>query len=316
MQAAAVSDGSVRQTLSALRGKRLFFDPLCGNNGDTLIRMGAESLFRRFHLDLVGDPAEAECIVVNGGGGMNNFWQGGLNALRYYNTAFRDIPLLVLPSSYQVEAADLAALFALRRAPAHLYAREQYSLDLLSASGLPGAITLGLDHDLAFALEDTTYLKGLRARRADKHILIVERGDLESTTGLRHRIYLKDGMRERVPQRVRYAIKRGLLALTTPRTPRSPFARTHAAWARREYPQLRKLPIYVDDISENGRCSFARFSRLIAEAALVITTRLHVAILGGMLGKPTHMFGGTYHKIAGVYEYSLHKVPHVQLHMQ
>lgn len=59
----------------------------------------------------------------------------------------------------------------------------------------------------------------------------------------------------------------------------------------------------VGDISKRGEMS--DFVSAVANADRVFTDRLHVAILAYILGKETTLFGNTYHKSLGVWEYSL-----------
>jgi len=53
--------------------------------------------------------------------------------------------------------------------------------------------------------------------------------------------------------------------------------------------------------------SFYNYVKIVASAKVVISDRLHVAILGAILGKETYLIGNIYHKNMGVYEYSLSK---------
>jgi len=80
-----------------------------------------------------------------------------------------------------------------------------------------------------------------------------------------------------------------------------------------DYPDLKQLPICAADISDPALCSFSYFSQLIAESAIVASTRLHVGILAAMLGKPTYVKSGAYHKIRGIHEYSMHGMSNVKL---
>ena len=57
------------------------------------------------------------------------------------------------------------------------------------------------------------------------------------------------------------------------------------------------------DVSVKG--SFSEFVSIIENAERLFTDRLHVAILGSILGKNVTLFGNKYHKNSGVWEYSL-----------
>lgn len=82
--------------------------------------------------------------------------------------------------------------------------------------------------------------------------------------------------------------------------------------AIREDPEsLDKLPTSIDfddyDIIVDP-CQTQRWGPLHRDASEILTNRSHSAILGAILGKPTTMFAGKYHKNRSIYEYSLKKL--------
>ncbi len=60
------------------------------------------------------------------------------------------------------------------------------------------------------------------------------------------------------------------------------------------------------DVSVRG--SFSDFVSTVEHAEKIFTDRLHVAILGSILGKNVTLFGNMYHKNRGVWEYSLRDI--------
>ncbi|MBW3609881.1 MAG: polysaccharide pyruvyl transferase family protein [Actinobacteria bacterium] len=94
---------------------------------------------------------------------------------------------------------------------------------------------------------------------------------------------------------------------------RTPLAKQLLDRALFEEPSLRGLPVYAADISLPWLYSFDQFTKLVARAAAVVTTRLHVGILAALLGKPTWIKPGTFHKIRGIYEFSMAGMDHVRL---
>jgi len=54
--------------------------------------------------------------------------------------------------------------------------------------------------------------------------------------------------------------------------------------------------------------------RLLRHAATVRTDRAHVSICAAMLGKETHVYPNDYHKLRGIFEYSLASMPNVVFH--
>lgn len=60
-------------------------------------------------------------------------------------------------------------------------------------------------------------------------------------------------------------------------------------------------------------CTFPEFCSEIARSEVIVSTRLHVAILGAILGRRTYIVAGKYHKIPGIYEYSMAAMDHVSM---
>jgi exopolysaccharide biosynthesis predicted pyruvyltransferase EpsI len=56
--------------------------------------------------------------------------------------------------------------------------------------------------------------------------------------------------------------------------------------------------------------------RTVAEYRTVHTDRAHVAICAARLGKETHVYPNNYHKVRGIFEYSLRGLPDVCFHEQ
>jgi len=48
--------------LAQFKGKRIFFEPLEGNNGDKLIEMGSHTLLQPIDAKLVSNPRQADAI--------------------------------------------------------------------------------------------------------------------------------------------------------------------------------------------------------------------------------------------------------------
>ena len=66
----------------------------------------------------------------------------------------------------------------------------------------------------------------------------------------------------------------------------------------------------VYDISIKAK-SFSQFLKFVANANVIYTDRLHVAILGYIFSKKVFLFPNKYWKIKGVYEYSLSKCQNI-----
>lgn len=290
--------------LSTLSGRRVFFDALYGNHGDRLLTIAAEALIARAGIAPVRRVRSAEFILVNGGGGMADGWSG-LGRLATYCRSFPAVPLAVLPSSYYFTHSSLSELCDLRRAELWLWARERPSFDLLLQQQARGArFHVGLDHDLAFSLRRHPLVAELRRPAQPGHILVVERDDWEGPTG-RTRPLAPPGFGF-IPESVRSRVRRVLVAPLRRRKDRaSEFCRAALAFARHRHPETADLPSVTADVSLAETCDFGAFLRHVAGAAVIVTTRLHVAILGQLLAIPTYLVEGRYHKYRGVFAYSM-----------
>lgn len=299
--------------MAPYRGRPVFFDPLSGNNGDRLITAGSEEALRTWQVRRVARPAEADLIVVNGGGGMLDYYGPPLAALRSFLERFPSTRVVVLPQSYHFEKVDFAAVFADRRAPVTLFARERYSREWLRKAALPPAVRCELDHDMAFRLRGSTFLADLRSRARERHVLFVERRDAESM-GAGARPAMRVPLKRIAPAALKRPLKRWWVqARERSSGRRTPFFELAYGTAVAERPELRRLPVYAADVSDHSMHHFAGFCRAIADAAAVVTNRLHVAILGALLEKPVWVSTGAYHKIRGIYEHSLADDPRVRL---
>jgi len=316
---------SLQTVLMPYRGKPVFFEPLHGNNGDRLIEMGSRELLARLGITLVNQPDQAAVILLNGGAGMTDIWVHGFETLATYNRRYPTIPLIICPSSFWFTQTDFPALFRDRRSPAWIYARERYSLETLQALEFPGDVRLGLDHDMAFHLQNSAYLRELRTKTAQKHILIVERNDPESVTGSYQPQVVSSSTsrwKQFIPKPIKQAVYRHVTIPLRHRQIAQHLGEQgiHTTFTQdclhrliQDDPSRATLPIFAADISDPALCNFHRFSQLIAEASVVAATRLHVGILAALLDKPTYIQAGSYHKIRGIYEYSLTNYNQVHL---
>lgn len=299
--------------LENLRGKKVYFEPLGGNHGDWLIVLGSLHVLAKYDVKLVRDPHAADMIVLNGGGGLGvELWDKDLEWLRGYAQTYAGQPLVILPSSFDFQGDRLARCFDGRAAPAYVFARERYSFEKL-AQPYQSEVQTGLADDMALGLRDAPYLDELKKHDAVRHVLIVERSDLETVAAAAPGARAGGGdWKQRVPRPLRRAAKKLLYGGKVASSPRG---QTALERLYSEQPQYRALPVVAQDISLKELYSFEHFERAIVEAAVVITTRLHVGILAALLDKPTYMLRGStvYPKIQGVYEFSLREYENVKL---
>lgn len=299
--------------LATLRGKQVFFEKLGGNHGDTLILLGSQHMLAQYGVRLVAEPRAAEAIVINGGGALGvEMWSQNLEGLRGYAQTFRGQPLVVLPSSFAFEGDALTTCFEQRTAPVYLFARERYSFGKITQATYSSQVHTGIADDMAFALRGTPFLNDLRKHDAARHVLLVERFDREAVTAPPQPIAVSRSLKQYVPGPLKRALKN---IVHRRRVAASTFTPTTLDRLYSQAPQFKGLPVLAQDVSSQVGFTFEQFQHAIAEAAVVITTRLHVGILAALLEKPTYLVRSNsgYPKLQSVYEYSLANFPHVQL---
>jgi exopolysaccharide biosynthesis predicted pyruvyltransferase EpsI len=304
---------TVREILNQYSSKRVYFEPLGGNHGDTLIEMGSRYLISQLGMILESDPRNAEVIVINGGGGFCvELWDKNLGGVQQFAQTYPDQPLIILPSSVFFQESNFASFFTGRSAPAYLFARDPYSFNMIRSLAYPAEVYVGLGDDMAFELRQSPFLVELRSRVEEKHILIIERFDVESATGTPQSINPSKLIKNILPGPLKHFLKK---MIHKQRTMMTPF--THLALERLDKINAgyKHLPVIAQDVSSNVGFTFDQFSLAIAQAAVVVTTRLHAGILAAMLGKPTYFYStsGSYLKIRGCYEHSMAHLPNVDL---
>ena len=283
---------NVRAWLRERAALPIYFEKLSGNHGDTLIQLGARHVFSKLNLTLVDDPERAQLIFVNGGGAMNEIWGHGLRMVSELRARHPQTPLCIGPSTFDFETFDFRTLIGQGRAPMTVFCRERTSAALLMPFASRGELDLHLDHDLAFQLRDSSFLEGARARRAEEHLLVAMRTDLEgrgATIGRLRAPFLPRALRRRLADLRDRFVARGASSIID-----GELARLEVAEPGR---------VITNDISRTG--SFEDFVELVARATAVVTDRLHVAILSALLEKRCSLSAGRYHKNRSVYEMSL-----------
>jgi exopolysaccharide biosynthesis predicted pyruvyltransferase EpsI len=311
---------SVHDVLAPYRGARVLCPPhvdgegrYVGNNGDLLILEGVARLFQSLGLVVVTAEEQADLVVMCGGGGMRERGRWVPGILRDCCRRLGHLPLVVLPSSWEFPTQPLAQVVGGRVAPLTLFAREAYSyLHLREDHQLPRGCSIELDHDIALQLRDAPLLERLRAI-APRSVLIVERTDMEhpEVEGGRRPLKKHRLLKRLIPAALRPLAWRLRAALGGRRE--TPFRAACEAILQADYPHLARLPRRILDVSHPSAGDLAFFCDEVASAAAVFTTRLHPGILGALLGRPTTLFEGPYHKIRGVYEFSLRGLGDVRL---
>jgi len=282
--------------LKTVRDKRTYFDELPGgNNGDTIILMGAKHVLQKTGCKLVGSPHDAEQIVVRGSGNWVAIYGTEFRELAYYRRNYPDLPLIIGPSTYRFPGANFRKVCEISSSPFIFFARDRISSRVLSELCLPKHCDIRVSHDLAFEFRDSDFIANLVKNSSEKHILIAMRKDKEGVAGL-----LVKMRGTWLPKRVR----RPLSWVRDRMVARVSRDAIEEILEREKVHET--LPRIFRDVSAS--VSFEEFVVYIRDAALIITNRLHVAVLGHLLNKRVVLIcSGEYHrhKIGGVYELSM-----------
>lgn len=339
--------GRIEDTFARFEGKRAHLHHARGDHGDRVAELAAEGLLHASGVYTVGNPARADVIVVGSGSYCDDF-KGGFDTIDSFARKFPLKPLVVLPSSFHLHAADVARVFMARIEPAYVYARDPHSIEVLEELRIPWPVSIGLDDDITFHLAKTEYFRELLALREEMYVLVVERresrrrGQSNGDPAVRLEV---TGMDALLPPSASFSdtpappqdsataagndgakpagpgvverLRGFARALRPHRWPpeaaQTPFARSAVERVSLELPHLKHLPLYADDIADPAVCGFGRFGPLVAGAAAVVTDRISVAILATLLEKPVWVRPGTYHKVRGVFRHSLATRKNVRL---
>lgn len=308
-------EDDLQRFLRRYAGTSVYLERVWGNHGDHLIVMGAEALLSRAGVNVVDRPDRADVIVARGGG----YAEAGAGHVLDLFEAYPSVPAVLLPTTLRLPRGYLSRRRPMaRRAPTALWAREPTTYALLKDwASVREGVDAYLGHDTAFGLAKTEWLKRLATSCEARHLLVVERGDEETVTGLRMSGVGPLWIKELLPTALREGLKRIHRKIVAHRAAHTVFASSASEYLRRSYPDVSHLPLLAADISDGALMQFDDFVTTIAAAGAICTTRLHVGVLGALLGKPTVLHGGSfagaYRKIEDVYEHSLRGFPNVVL---
>lgn len=265
------------------KNKTFFLLAAPGNSGDLLLQKGLETYLHDNDFLLTKDIEMAEVILTHGGSNINDIWKAGIslfleNLKKYPNKIF-----VVAPHTFTFFETNFGALLEEFTQDIHLFAREKYSFACLESLSFNKNVSIYLSHDTAFLLQGTEYLQRLQAGRTDSYELHAMRTDRESA------IVSLD--LDRVPQnfleRVKLAIiKYQLRKYITQKLPQSDTTKS----------------VVMQDVSY---LLYDDFVHKVQHASVVHTDRLHVGILGALLGKQVFLHATKYNKVKGVYNQSL-----------
>lgn len=280
---------TVREALleARQRHRRIYFRPGLGNAGDALISAGFYALAEELALDHVEVPgahaappdlSADDLLVLMGGGWLTSHWDFGPRLIDTLTS--RDAPLLLLPQSLLGHEETLRRL----RPQDTLFTRERYSHDF--ARSLDLRCRVELDHDMALHVDPERLPARLLPRWPG---LALARNDARRFVAL------------------------GMLRAQAARHPDLAAWRTDVESDGSHGARWRSDVSLVANFGTADRravlTSTGWLFRALSWFRRVETDRLHVGVAAALLGMPVQFHANAYHKVRGVYEYSLRDDP-------
>ena len=259
-----------RKILNILRGIGHFvFIPNSGNLGDMVIAKACIDFFNNNKLNYTmykTNMENPECIVYGGGGPwINEYYSSWKKWLPLFKTAKR---VIILPSSFN-SCHNLVDILDERFT---IFCREEQSYKYLKNQNTKAKIIL--DHDMAFRLENKSVNGKLLVNNIDGYIAL---------------------------QRLLHCI---------------PYPKTVIKYLRTDIESVNKNVKTDIDISalcygdEYSSIQYIEFCTRLFFAAIdagdmIITDRLHVAIVASLLNKKVIMLDNFYNKLSNVYKHTM-----------
>lgn len=287
--------------------KKIFVDPCSGNNGDLLIWQGMLEALSRKKISVVETPEEAELIIINGGGMFIDAYTQGINKITTYTEKYPNVPLCVAPNSFYFTVTDFGAVLRLRTSELTLFVREKYSRDYLLkvVEPLP-LVSAYLDDDLAFQLIGSNFIAEIKSKFPKPmhgKVLVCDRMDIEHAKSKGRDSLVKKIYMIFVPEFMKSSLRKIRFWLRSKTG--TEFTNKATKIIHKNNPKYVISEIVTADISRVDICDFAKFVENIATSEYIFTNRLHVGVLGHLLGRNVFMMEGSYHKMTGIYEQSM-----------
>lgn len=313
---------SLLNILSKFRGCSAYVVPMedshgrpLGNNGDALMLRVFEKRLQQLEIAQV-PQAKADIIIVPPNGAMLDRYQFP-SLLTNKIASMKDLPLVIFPSSAYFRETNPSEIFSGGRSEVLWILREPKSFDHLTGrwgeSLSQCRVELVLDHDVV-ASEGSEISEYFPAVEDRGYVLVAARLDTESRFSSRTHVHAgRDrgllSLAKRAwlaaPQTTMQTRVNRLLAQPALAANGRALERQVSAEAARFLREVWELPHVYLDVSSPRFCTYHEYREMIAKASAVISDRLHVGMPAGLLGKPTVISEGSYHKLRGVYEHSL-----------
>ncbi len=233
-------------------------------------------------------PEDAEIILYPGG--CPTMWPTVLTKIEESLKKYTQAKLVIGPATFVFGYTDWDKKFKYFGSQIlGLFAREPKSYANLENANLPSNIQIGLSHDPSLYLLDSSWMKEQRKNCSQEYILTAFRRDHEANSGIEEKCIkplkpiLSDKLFKKLTRWARKQSKRRNIRMA------------HKL-------SNNDLPFRNEDV---WRMPFDGYVETIRRAKEVHTDRLHVMILGAMLGKKIYGYPTSYGKLNNVYEHSL-----------
>lgn len=315
--------------LEPLRGKNAWIVPmtgrsgkLLGNNGDVLMNAVFRRILDWYSINILEGSENADVVLVPPSGALlESYGFPDLLAERLRGT--EHLPLVIFPSSALFPTRDPSFLFGARSAESVWMLREQPSInhlrDAWGGSLSRAKVQLVLLHDVvALGHVFVPELIGQPVPTAST-LLVAPRADRERSTAISAPLVHK-GSTSSLVKELSAALPKSAVGRHLIRWVRK--GRTNALadqlaarvgegiFASLQRKTGRRVRL---DISSPQFCSFDEYAQALRNADVVVTDRLHVALPAAILGADVYIAEAGYHKLRGVFEQTLSKIPNVHL---
>jgi len=288
--------------MESVRNKKTYFwEWEHGNNGNRLITMGVQRILKETGCELVESPEVGEQILTDGGGQFQDVFPRAFEKIAFLRREYPSLPIIMAPQIFGVRNVNFREICEISKSPFILFARDYISAESLREANLPACCQVHISQDPAFELQGSDFITNLVQESSEKHVLVAMRKD--------------DFIRKDKPRTARLLAR--AKGTWLPKKIRRPLS-----WVRdrmvahlskdiitsilKQEKVGRELPKIYRDVSSS--VSFEEFVAAIRDAALVVTNRLHTAVLGNLLNKRVVLIcSGEYHKhkVKGVYDFSM-----------
>lgn len=282
--------------MESVKHRRTYFwEGADSNNGDRLILMGTQHILKATGCELVDSPDSADQILMNGGGWF--MFAHLFKLIAQFREEYGSLPTIMAPQTFRVDDTDFRRVCEINQSPLIIFARDTLSAESLHRANLPPYCKIFVSQDLAFELHDGEFIRNLRGESSEKHILIAMRKDGVGAAKYVAKVTAVSWL----PHPIHRALSRAkdrLAALSSNR------AIHHVLQQEKSY---RKLKTVYRDVSSTS-IAFDGFLAAIRDAGLIITDRMHVAILGHLLEKRVVIVckeGALADKLKGIYDFSM-----------